>query len=37
MELFSLALKENIVLGRMIPVGTGIYKGKKVKIKETEE
>ena len=27
-------LKENIVLGRMIPVGTGIYKGKKVKIKE---
>ncbi|WP_300918946.1 DNA-directed RNA polymerase subunit beta', partial [Helicobacter rodentium] len=30
-------LKENIVLGRMIPVGTGIYKGKKVKIKEIEE
>lgn len=28
-------LKENIVLGRMIPVGTGIYKGKKVKIKES--
>ncbi|WDL75032.1 DNA-directed RNA polymerase subunit beta/beta' [Helicobacter winghamensis] len=27
-------LKENIVLGRMIPVGTGIYKGKRVKIKE---
>ena len=27
-------LKENIVLGRMIPVGTGIYKSKKVKIKE---
>ncbi len=27
-------LKENIVLGRMIPVGTGIYKEMKIKVKE---
>ncbi len=25
-------LKENVVLGRMIPVGTGLYKDKKFKI-----
>ena len=29
-------LKENVVLGRMIPVGTGIYKGKKVKFSKNE-
>lgn len=29
-------LKENVVLGRMIPVGTGIYKDKAFKIKSTE-
>ena len=27
-------LKENVILGRMIPVGTGLYKDKKVKIKQ---
>jgi len=27
-------LKENVVLGRMIPVGTGIYKNKKIRLKE---
>ena len=27
-------LKENVILGRMIPVGTGFYKDKKIKIKE---
>ena len=26
-------LKENVILGRMIPVGTGLYQDKKVKIK----
>ena len=30
-------LKENVVLGRMIPVGTGIYKDKAFKIKSVEE
>lgn len=30
-------LKENVVLGRMIPVGTGIYKNKKIRIKEKTE
>ncbi len=30
-------LKENVVLGRMIPVGTGLYKDKKVKIKNSVE
>jgi DNA-directed RNA polymerase subunit beta' len=25
-------LKENVIIGRMIPVGTGLYKGKKVKL-----
>lgn len=29
-------LKENVILGRMIPVGTGLYKNHKIKIKETE-
>lgn len=29
-------LKENVVLGRIIPVGTGIYKDKKVYIKREE-
>ncbi len=27
-------LKENVILGRMIPVGTGFYKGKDIKLKE---
>ncbi|MCR4942021.1 MAG: DNA-directed RNA polymerase subunit beta' [Campylobacter sp.] len=27
-------LKENVILGRMIPVGTGLYKDKSVKIKK---
>lgn len=27
-------LKENVILGRMIPVGTGLYKDKKIKIKQ---
>lgn len=27
-------LKENVILGRMIPVGTGLYKDRKVKIKQ---
>ncbi len=30
-------LKENVILGRMIPVGTGLYKDKVVKLKATEE
>lgn len=31
-------LKENVVLGRMIPVGTGLYKNKKISLKlETQE
>ncbi|BCD50045.1 DNA-directed RNA polymerase subunit beta/beta' [Helicobacter suis] len=30
-------LKENVVLGRMIPVGTGLYKDKKVGVKIEEE
>ena len=31
-------LKENVVLGRMIPVGTGLYKNKKIHLKlETQE
>ncbi len=30
-------LKENVILGRMIPVGTGLYKNKIVKIKNEEE
>ena len=29
-------LKENVVLGRMIPVGTGIYKDKAFKVKGVE-
>ncbi len=29
-------LKENVILGRMIPVGTGMYKGYKVKLKQVE-
>ncbi len=29
-------LKENVVLGRMIPVGTGIYKNTKIRLKEEE-
>lgn len=30
-------LKENVILGRMIPVGTGLYKDQKVKINSGEE
>ena len=30
-------LKENVILGRMVPVGTGFYKNKKVKLKKVEE
>ena len=30
-------LKENVVLGRMIPVGTGVYKNRKIRIKEKSE
>jgi len=30
-------LKENVILGRMIPVGTGLYKNQKVKLKAVEE
>ncbi len=30
-------LKENVILGRMIPVGTGMYKDQKVKLKFHEE
>lgn len=30
-------LKENVVIGRTIPVGTGLYKDKKVKFSSTEE
>ena len=31
-------LKENVVLGRMIPVGTGLYKNKKISLKlETQD
>lgn len=31
-------LKENVVLGRMIPVGTGLYKNKKISyVTEGEE
>jgi DNA-directed RNA polymerase subunit beta' len=29
-------LKENVILGRMIPVGTGMYKDQKVKLKQKE-
>ncbi|CZE47426.1 DNA-directed RNA polymerase subunit beta' [Campylobacter geochelonis] len=29
-------LKENVILGRMIPVGTGLYKNQKIKIKAQE-
>ena len=27
-------LKENVILGRIIPVGTGLYKDKEVKLKK---
>ncbi|NLY04201.1 MAG: DNA-directed RNA polymerase subunit beta' [Campylobacter sp.] len=30
-------LKENVILGRMVPVGTGLYKNKKIKIKTVED
>ena len=30
-------LKENVVLGRMIPVGTGLYKNKKIRISSPQE
>ncbi len=30
-------LKENVVIGRTIPVGTGLYKDKKVKFEDIEE
>ncbi len=30
-------LKENVILGRMIPVGTGLYKDYNVKLKEGED
>ena len=30
-------LKENVVLGRIIPVGTGIYKEGSFKVKEVDE
>ena len=30
-------LKENVVIGRTIPVGTGLYKDKKVKFEDPEE
>jgi DNA-directed RNA polymerase subunit beta' len=30
-------LKENVVIGRTIPVGTGLYKNKKVKFQNPEE
>ncbi len=30
-------LKENVVIGRTIPVGTGLYKDKKIKFESTEE
>ncbi len=30
-------LKENVVIGRTIPVGTGLYKNKKVKFQDPEE
>lgn len=29
-------LKENVVIGRTIPVGTGLYKDKKIKFAEAE-
>lgn len=29
-------LKENVILGRMIPVGTGLYQEKKIKLKTTK-
>ena len=29
-------LKENVILGRMIPVGTGMYKDSKIKFKIRE-
>ena len=29
-------LKENVILGRMIPVGTGMYKDQKVKLKQRD-
>jgi DNA-directed RNA polymerase subunit beta' len=29
-------LKENVILGRMIPVGTGLYKDQKIKLKLSE-
>jgi DNA-directed RNA polymerase subunit beta' len=30
-------LKENVVIGRTIPVGTGLYKDKKVKFADYEQ
>ncbi len=30
-------LKENVVLGRMIPVGTGMYKNKKIVLRALED
>ncbi len=27
-------LKENVILGRMIPVGTGLYQDQKIKLKQ---
>lgn len=30
-------LKENVVLGRMIPVGTGMYKNKKIVLRTLED
>ena len=29
-------LKENVILGRMVPVGTGFYKDKKVKLRKED-
>jgi DNA-directed RNA polymerase subunit beta' len=29
-------LKENVIIGRTIPVGTGIYKGRKIQFKDSE-
>ncbi|MSN96381.1 DNA-directed RNA polymerase subunit beta' [Campylobacter sp. FMV-PI01] len=29
-------LKENVILGRMVPVGTGLYKNKKIKLKSNK-
>ena len=30
-------LKENVVIGRTIPVGTGLYKDKKIKFSQPNE